>query len=184
MTFKEMKLRGAYVVDLEPFRDERGFFARAFCQREFEQIGHQKDFVQINHSHTAQKGTIRGMHYQIQPHAEIKLIRCIRGGVYDVIVDMRKNSGTYLEYIGVELTAENQRMIYVPEGFAHGFQTLEDKTELIYHHTAFYASEFERGIRYDDPAVGIEWPLGVTVLSEKDKQLGFLKKEALPLSKI
>ncbi len=181
MNFRETILKDAYIIDLEPFKDKRGFFARTFCQKEFEAIGHEKDFVQINHSHTVQKGTIRGMHYQIAPHAEIKLIRCIRGGVYDVIVDMRPHSSTYLQHIGVALTAENQRMIYVPKGFAHGFQTLEDATELIYHHTAFYAPEFERGIRYDDPVIGIDWPMEVTVVSEKDQKHLFLNSTKIEL---
>lgn len=169
MIFKETKLKGAYIIDLEPFQDDRGLFARTFCQKEFEQIGHRREFVQFNHSRTSYKGTIRGMHYQKPPHAEIKLIRCVRGSVYDVIVDIRQDSPTFLEYIGVELTDRNLRMIYVPEGFAHGFQTLEDDTELIYHHTAFYAPGQEGGLRFDDPRVGIEWPLPPTVISEKDQ---------------
>ncbi|MCB0565135.1 MAG: dTDP-4-dehydrorhamnose 3,5-epimerase [Phaeodactylibacter sp.] len=169
MIFQETKLQGAYIIELEPFRDQRGFFARTFCRREFEKIGHHRDFVQFNHSHTSRKGTIRGLHYQRPPHAEIKLIRCIRGGVFDVIVDIRQGSRTFLDHISVELTEQNLKMIYVPEGFAHGFQTLDAHTELLYHHTAYYAPEAEGGVRYDDPLLGIEWPLSVGELSVKDQ---------------
>lgn len=169
MIFRQTKLKGAYIIEPEPFQDERGLFARTFCRREFEKIGHAKEFVQFNHSHTVQKGTIRGLHYQLPPHSEIKLIRCVRGGVYDMIVDLRPHSPTFLEYIGIELTDKNMRTIYVPEGFAHGFQTLEKDTDLIYHHTAYYAPEAESGLRFDDPKIGIEWPLPPSVLSEKDK---------------
>lgn len=174
MIFHETNLKGAYTIDLQPFRDERGLFARTYCQKEFEAIGHHKEFVQFNHSHTRHKGTLRGMHYQRPPHAETKLIRCIKGKVYDVIIDLRKDSPTFLKYLGVELSAQNMRMIYVPEGFAHGFQTLEDDTELIYHHTAFYVPEAEGGVRYNDPLINIKWPLPPTVLSEKDQKYPFL----------
>ncbi len=169
MIFRKTKLAGAYIIEPEPFKDKRGLFARTFCRREFEKIGHTKEFVQFNHSHTLQKGTIRGLHYQLPPHMEIKLIRCVRGSVYDVIVDLRPHSPTYLEYIGIKLSGKNMRMIYVPEGFAHGFQTLEDDSDLIYHHTAFYAPEAESGLRFDDPKIGIDWPLPPRSLSEKDK---------------
>lgn len=174
MIFHPSKLKGAYLIDLEPFRDDRGLFARTFCQKEFRQIGHQKEFVQFNHSRTLPEGALRGLHFQHPPFAEIKLIRCIRGCVYDVMVDLREQSPTFLQYEGVELSEENMRMIYIPEGFAHGFQTLADNTELIYHHTAFYHPKAEGGIRYDDPAIGIEWPLPATVISEKDKNHPFL----------
>ncbi len=170
MIFQETGLKGAYLIDLKPFRDDRGLFARTFCKKEFEQINHQKEFVQFNHSHTIPKGTLRGLHFQYPPHAEIKLIRCIKGKVYDVIVDLRKESPTFLQYIGAELSEENMRMIYVPEGFAHGFQTLEDHTELIYHHTAFYAPQAEGGVRFDDPLLNIQWPMTPTVISEKDQR--------------
>ncbi len=169
MIFRETRLEGAYIIEPEPFRDERGFFARTFCRREFARIGHHKEFVQFNHSFTRLKGTIRGLHYQRPPHAEIKLIRCIRGAVKDVIVDIRQGSRTFLQHIAVELTEQNLKMIYVPEGFAHGFQTLEPETELIYHHTAFYVPEAEGGIRYDDPLLEIAWPLPVQEASEKDR---------------
>lgn len=176
MIFRKTKLSGAFIIDLEPFQDQRGLFARTFCQKEFAAMGHRKDFVQFNHSRTTQKGTIRGLHYQKAPHAEIKLIRCIRGAVYDVIVDLRKDSPSFLEYIGIELSAENMRMIYVPEGFAHGFQTLENNTELIYHHTAFYFPDAEGGLKFDDPKLGIEWPLPTTEISEKDNKYALLEK--------
>ena len=170
MKFLETPLANAYLIDLRPFQDDRGLFARTFCQREFEEIGHQKPFVQFNHSHTNTKGTLRGLHFQHPPHAEIKLIRCIKGSVFDVMVDLRKDSPTFLQHVGVELSERNMRMIYIPEGFAHGFQTLEDHCELIYHHTAYYQPGSEGGIPYNDPAIGIEWPLDPTVLSEKDQR--------------
>jgi len=174
MIFHETGLKGAYIIELEPFTDDRGLFARTFCKREFAEIGHSKEFVQFNHSHNHLRGTLRGMHFQLPPNAEIKLIRCIRGSVYDVIVDLREASPTFLKYIGVELSARNMQMIYVPEGFAHGFQTLEDQTELLYHHTAFYAPGQEGGISYKDPLLGIRWPLPPSSMSEKDQNYPFL----------
>jgi len=178
MIFEATKLKGAYIISPEPFQDERGFFARTFCRREFEEaIGYFKEFVQFNHSHTNRKGTLRGLHYQHPPDAEVKLIRCIRGGVYDVVVDIRQGSPTFLEHIALELTAENGKMIYVPEGFAHGFQTLAPHTELIYHHTAYYAPTSEGGLRHDDPRLGIEWPLRARGLSEKDRSHPWLSAD-------
>ncbi|MCB0550047.1 MAG: dTDP-4-dehydrorhamnose 3,5-epimerase [Phaeodactylibacter sp.] len=175
MIFRETRLAGAYIIEPEPFSDQRGLFARTFCRREFEEIGHHKEFVQFNHSLTRQKGTLRGLHYQRPPHAEIKLIRCIRGAAYDVIVDIRRGSRTFLGHISVQLTEQNMKMIYVPEGFAHGFQALESGTELIYHHTAYYAPDSEGGIRYDDPLLGIEWPLPVQEISLKDQGYPYLE---------
>jgi dTDP-4-dehydrorhamnose 3,5-epimerase len=169
MIFHKTPIAGLYTIDPEPFRDERGLFARTFCRREFEEIDHEKEFVQFNHSHTNDRGTLRGMHWQYPPHAEIKLIRCVRGAVLDVVIDIRQGSPTFLRHFAVELSAENLRSIYVPGGFAHGFQTLEDHSELIYHHTAFYTPGTEGGIRWDDPLVGIEWPMQPTVLSERDR---------------
>lgn len=174
MIFHETALEGAYVIDLEPFSDDRGLFARTFCKREFAAIGHDKEFIQFNHSHSNQKGTLRGLHYQRPPHAEIKLIRCIKGSVFDVIVDLRHKSSTFLQYVGVELSEQNLRMIYVPEGFAHGFLTLQDHTELIYHHTAYYTPDSDGGVRYNDPKINITWPFKLTSISEKDKNLPFL----------
>lgn len=169
MIFHATNLEGAFVIEPEPSRDRRGLFARTFCRREFAAIGHDKEFVQFNHSLNRKPGTVRGLHYQKPPHAEIKLIRCVRGAVFDVIVDIRRDSRTFLQYTSVELTERNMKMIYVPEGFAHGFQTLAPATELIYHHTAYYAPGSEGGIRYDDPLLGIPWPLPVAELSEKDQ---------------
>jgi len=169
MIFEETKLKGAYVVSLNPLSDARGGFARTFCKKEFEQIGHKKEFVQMNHSWNKNKGTVRGMHYQIPPFQEIKLIRCVRGSVLDVIVDLRKYSPTFLQHVTVELSAENKKMIYVPEDFAHGFQALEDDSELIYHHTEYYTPDADRGLRFDDPALNIKWPLPTVMVSDKDK---------------
>jgi dTDP-4-dehydrorhamnose 3,5-epimerase len=174
MKFLETKLKGAYIIELEPRRDDRGLFARTFCKREFTEINHTKEFVQFNHSLSVQKGTLRGMHFQVPPTAEIKLIRCIRGKVYDVIIDIRSGSPTFLQHIGVILSEENMNMIYVPEGFAHGFQTLEDNTQLIYHHTNYYTPENERGISFRDPAINIKWPLVPENLSEKDQKYPYI----------
>jgi dTDP-4-dehydrorhamnose 3,5-epimerase len=168
MKFTETSLKGVYVIDLEPFGDSRGTFMRTFCKREFAVIGHMKEFVQMNHSVNKQRGTVRGLHYQVSPSYEIKLIRCIRGGVLDVVLDLRKDSPTYLQWTGVELSADNRKMIYIPEGCAHGFQTIEDDTELLYHHTMYYSSADERGIRYNDPCVNVSFPLPVAAISEKD----------------
>jgi len=156
--FTETELRGAFLIDLEPHSDERGFFARVWCEREFEQHGLSTKVVQCNVAYNHTKSTLRGMHYQAPPHAEIKLVRCTRGGVYDVIVDLRPESPTYLRWLGVELTAENRRTLYVPEGFAHGYQTLADETETYYQVSASYEPTAERGVRWDDPAVDIVWP--------------------------
>jgi len=169
MIFYETNLSGSYIVQLQPITDSRGWFARTFCKNEFTQIGHNKEWVQMNHSFTAQKGTIRGMHFQRPPHAEIKMVRCIAGAVYDVIIDLRKSSPTYLQWFGTELSAANKNMIYIPEGFAHGFQTLTKDAELIYQHSEFYAQGAEEGLFYNDPAFHIEWPMPVTEISEKDK---------------
>jgi dTDP-4-dehydrorhamnose 3,5-epimerase len=169
MNFVETPIAGAYYIELEPFLDERGLFVRTFCQRELAQIGFHKQIVQINHSVTRQKGTIRGMHYQLQPASETKLIRCVQGKVFDVMVDIRAGSPTFKQWCGVELSKDNMRMVYIPEGFAHGFQTLTDNTELIYHHSAFYNQELERGLRYNDVALSIKWPLPVRSISSKDQ---------------
>lgn len=168
MIFKESPLKGAYIIETKPYTDERGLFARTFCKNEFQEIGHKKEFVQFNHSITNDKGTIRGMHYQLPPFSEIKLIRCIRGSVYDVIIDLRTGSSSFLKYFSVELSEQNMLSIYIPQGFAHGFQTLEENAQLIYHHTAYYAPGYEAGIRYNDPALGITWPLPVSIITEKD----------------
>ena len=169
MKYTETPIKGAYIIELEPFHDNRGLFARTFCKREFEKIGHKKEFVQFNHSVTLHKGTMRGMHYQVPPGSEIKLIRCIRGKVFDVIIDLRCESPTFLKYFTAELGELNMKMIYVPEGFAHGFQTLENNSQLIYHHTQYYNSSDERGIRYNDPAINVNWPLDPVNITDKDK---------------
>lgn len=169
MKFIEAPLSGAYVIELEPFRDDRGLFARTFCQREFAEIGFDKPIVQINHSLTRQKGAIRGMHFQSPPACETKIIRCIQGVVFDVMVDLRAGSPTFLQWHGVELSKENLRMVFIPEGFAHGFQTLTGEAELIYHHSAFYSPEDEQGVRFDDPALVIRWPLAAVCISSRDR---------------
>lgn len=174
MIFTETPLKGAYIIETKPFTDDRGLFARTFCKNEFQQIGHTKEFVQFNHSVTTHKGSIRGMHYQLPPFSEIKLIRCIRGKVFDVIIDIRQGSPTFLKHFSIELSEDNRLSLYIPEGFAHGFQTLEDNAQLIYHHTSFYQPGYESGIRFSDPAVGINWPLQVTRISEKDSNYEFL----------
>lgn len=171
MTFNETILKGSYIIELSVIKDERGGFARTYCKKEFMQINHQKEFVQFNQSYNTIKGTLRGLHYQIPPYKEIKLVRCIKGSVFDVIVDLRNNSPTFLQHISVELSAENKRMIYIPEGFAHGFQTLEDNTELVYHHSEYYTPNADTGINYADATLKIKWPLPITKISEKDKNL-------------
>jgi dTDP-4-dehydrorhamnose 3,5-epimerase len=169
MKFISTSLPDAYVIDLDPIRDERGLFARTFCKEEFQQIGHTKEFVQFNHSVNNKKGTLRGMHFQIPPFSEVKLIRCISGKVYDVIIDLRAGSLGFLKWYGAELSKENMRMMYVPEGFAHGFLTLSGNAELLYHHTSYYTPSAEGGLRHDDPLIGIKWPDSIEVISEKDK---------------
>jgi dTDP-4-dehydrorhamnose 3,5-epimerase len=171
MIFSETALPGAYVIDLERIEDERGFFARAWCERELTEHGLETRIAQSNVSFNKHKGTLRGMHFQRPPHQETKLIRCIRGGLFDVIIDLRPDSTGYKRWMGVELTADNRRMLYVPRGFAHGFQTLEDDTETFYMVSEFYTPEAEGGVRWDDPAFTVEWPLGPpTEISEKDQQ--------------
>lgn len=171
MIYTETPLRGARVVELEPHADERGFFARVFCQNEFRSHDLAADFVQVNNSLATTKGTLRGLHYQLAPKAEVKLVRCIRGSLYDVILDLRPDSPTFGRHFGIELSGENRRMIYVPKGCAHGFVTLEDDTECFYFSDEFYAPDFERGVRWNDPEFGIEWPLEPAVISEKDCDL-------------
>ncbi len=169
MKFIETKLKGAYIIEPERLEDERGFFARTFCQKEFEANGLNTRLVQCSISYNKRRGTLRGMHYQFAPMAEAKLVRCTRGAVYDVIIDMRQKSSTYCKWVAVELTADNRLMLYIPEGFAHGFQTLEDDTEVFYQMSEFYSPEHTRGVRQDDSAFGIEWPLNTKIISEKDQ---------------
>ena len=168
MIFTETALRGAFVVDLEPRGDERGFFARAFCQREFDLRGLKSVVAQGNISFNRRKGTVRGLHFQNPPFAETKFVRCSRGAILDVIVDLRPESPTYLQHVAVELAADNRRGLYVPERFAHGYQVLEDGTETTYQVGAFYMPSAEGGLRYSDPRLAIPWPLAATDLSDKD----------------
>jgi len=168
MKFHPTPLLGAYTIELEKRGDDRGFFARFFCQREFEAAGIPLSVVQINNSLSAKAGTLRGMHYQLPQAAEIKVVRCIRGALYDVIIDLRPDSPTFSQWFGVELSAENRLMIFVPQGFAHGLLTLADDSEAFYLVNAFYAPEHERGVRFDDRRFGVKWPRPVTDISPKD----------------
>ena len=168
MTFEATNLSGALVIDLDPYRDERGFFARVYCQRTFAEHGLESVMVQGNLSFNHKAGTLRGMHYQVMPAEEAKLVRCTRGAIFDVIVDLRPGSPTYLQHVGVELTADNRRALYVPPMFAHGFQTLEDDTEVSYLVSASHDPSAERGVRHDDATIAISWPRPVTVISPKD----------------
>ena len=170
MTFTETLLKGSYVIELNTFTDDRGWFARTYCKNEFSKIGHTSEWLQMNHSFTKQQGAIRGMHYQLPPFSEIKMVRCIAGAVFDVIIDLRKESPTFLKWFGTELSAENKKMLYIPEGFAHGFQTLRNDCELIYHHSQFYTPGAEGGIKFNDPGINISWPMPVTNISERDSQ--------------
>lgn len=168
MKFTETPLKGAFLIELEPRKDDRGMFARVFCKREFEEHGLNPKVVNTNMSRSVYKGTLRGMHFQKAPFGECKLVRCTRGSLYDVIIDLRQDSPSYMKWYGVELSQDNEKMLFLPEGFAHGFITLEENTEATYQVSQFYSPEYEGGVRYNDPAFGIEWPLEPTVLSEKD----------------
>ncbi len=169
MEFIASNIEGLYTIQVKKLEDERGLFARTFCKNEFKQIGFNEEFVQFNHSYNKKKGTLRGMHFQYPPYAEAKLIRCVQGAVFDVALDLRTGSPTFLKYFSVELSAENMASILIPKGFAHGFQTLEDDTVLIYHHTQYYTLGSDAGLRFDDPALGIQWKTPVITVSEKDK---------------
>lgn len=173
-TFEYTPLQGLWLITPRPFQDARGEFFRFFCKKEFQTIGFNKEFVQLNHSINLYKGTLRGMHYQVLPFAETKLVRCIKGRILDIVVDIRQNSPTFLQHYAVELSAENKKMLLIPEGFAHGFQTLEDNTEVLYHHTQFYQPQAERGLRYDDPMLNLTWAMPPTWMSERDKNFANL----------
>jgi len=176
MIFHETKIPGVFEIDVERHPDERGFFARTWCRNEFADNGLNPNLVQCNISFNKVRGTLRGMHYQKAPHAEAKLVRCTQGALYDVIIDLRKDSSTYTQWYGVELSAENRKALYVPEGFAHGFITLRDGTEVLYQMSEFFYDECAAGVRWDDPAFSIHWPVGVAVISERDKNYsGFAK---------
>ncbi len=168
MIFTETGLTGAFWIDLEPHRDERGFFARSWCQQEFEERGLIARMVQSNISFNKNRGTLRGLHFQIAPYEEARLVRCTRGAIYDVFLDLRPGSATLRRWLSVELTAENYRALFLPKGFAHGFQTLTDDTEVLYLMSEFYHPEAARGVRWNDPAFHIQWPLEVRILSEQD----------------
>ncbi len=171
MIFTETKLKGAFVIELEKLEDPRGFFARAFCQKEFKEHGLNPNIVQSNVSLNFKKGTMRGMHFQAAPYQEVKMIRCTRGAIFDVIIDLRKNSPTYKRWVSIELTEDNYKMLYIPEDFAHGYLTLKDKSEVIYFVTQFYQPNSQSGVRYNDPIFGIQWPSGMDIrlMVDKDK---------------
>jgi dTDP-4-dehydrorhamnose 3,5-epimerase len=166
--FRETKLPGAFVIELEKHEDERGFFARSWCQKEFEAHGLNPRMVQCNVSLNKLKGTLRGMHYQVASCAEAKLVRCTQGAIYDVIIDLRRESATYKQHVAEVLSSNNYKSLFIPEGFAHGFQTLEDNSEVFYQMSEFYSPEHQRGVRYNDPAFGISWRIDVTVISDRD----------------
>lgn len=168
MKFTPGQLNGTYIIDADRHHDLRGYFARVWCEREYHQYGLNSKVVQSSVSYNEKKATLRGMHYQTPPSAEVKTVRCVRGALYDVVVDIRPHSKTFLNWMGVELTAENGRILYIPEGFAHGFQTLEQGTEIFYQMSEFHAPEKAGGFRWNDPRINIQWPLEVQVISERD----------------
>lgn len=182
MFFTETSIKGAYLIDIRKIEDERGFFGRSFCSREFEKRGLKTAMVQTNISSTKHKGTLRGLHMQVAPHEEAKLVRCTKGAIYDVLVDLREDSPTYKQWYGIELTAENFRMLYLPEGCAHGYLTLVDDTDVMYQVSQYYAPDAERGFLWNDPAFAVEWPLQPEVISEKDKSHSLFDKRALQIS--
>jgi len=169
LTFTETKLPGTFVIEPEMHEDDRGFFARTFCRREFEARGLNPQVVQCNVSFNKRKGSLRGMHFQASPYSEAKLVRCTAGSIYDVIIDLRPSSSAFRKHFGIELSARNRKMLYIPEEFAHGFQTLEDDTEVFYQMSQYYSPEHSRGVRWDDPAFGISWPPGERIIIERDR---------------
>ncbi|MFC5448773.1 dTDP-4-dehydrorhamnose 3,5-epimerase [Paenibacillus aestuarii] len=174
MVFQETYLSGAFVIRVEPIEDDRGHFARVWCRDEFLKHGLNADLVQCNVSFNKKQGTLRGMHYQVAPYEEDKLVRCTRGAIYDVIIDLRPESTTYRKWFAVELSEKNRKMLYIPKGFAHGFQTLEDNTEVFYQMSEFYQPDYARGVRWNDPIVGIVWPQLNPIISDKDKGISEL----------
>ena len=177
MRFRETPLKGAFVVDLDRIEDERGFFARSFCEKEFSASGLVSRFVQCNVSYNRLAGTLRGMHFQVEPHGEAKLVRCTMGVVYDVIVDIRPDSPTYLVSFGIELSAANRNALFIPHGFAHGFQALRDDTEVLYQMSEFFHPASARGIRWDDPVLALRWPMDNPILSDKDRGYPLLARD-------
>jgi dTDP-4-dehydrorhamnose 3,5-epimerase len=169
MIFTATPLHGAYVIEPERLEDHRGFFARTWCQKEFSALSLDSGLVQCSISYNKTRGTLRGMHYQVPPCQEVKVVRCTMGSMYDVIVDLRLGSPTFRRYFGVMLDSRNRKMLYIPKGFAHGFQTLEDSTEIFYQMSEFYAPEYGRGVRWNDPAFGIQWPIDDAIMHERDR---------------
>jgi dTDP-4-dehydrorhamnose 3,5-epimerase len=174
MIFEELKLKGSFLIKPEPFNDERGFFLRSFCAEEFSKNNLESSFIQMNHSGTVGAGSIRGMHFQYPPFAEVKVVKCIKGAILDVIVDLRKDSPTFLKWVGVELNEINKQSLYVPKGFAHGFQALENYVEIVYMVSQVYKKENEGGVRFDDSLIGIEWQLPLSKISDKDIAIPYL----------
>jgi len=173
MIFTETKLEGVFVIEPERLEDERGFFARTWCQREFKALGLNTHMAQCSISFNQKRGTLRGVHYQVAPHEEVKVVRCTMGAIYDVIIDLRRNSPTFRQWVSLELTAENRMALYIPEGFAHGFQTLEDNAEVLYQMSEFYHPEASMGVRWDDPAFNIRWPQADhRIISQADREYG------------
>lgn len=177
MIFNETKLKGAYLIEIEQKQDERGFFARSFCKKEFQQHGIDFNIAQCNISFNKNKGILRGMHYQSAPYEEAKLVSCIRGKIYDVMIDLRKDSATYCQWHALELSAEDYKTLYIPKGFAHGFQTLENNSAVFYQMSEFYHPECAKGIKWNDPLFSIKWPFNVQNMSEKDKSYSLFKKD-------
>lgn len=169
MIFEPLNLEGAYLISLDKKEDDRGFFARYYCEEEFQKYNLNTDWVQMNNSFSKHKGTLRGLHFQKPPHSEVKLIRCFRGAIWDVMVDIRKGSKTYGQWFGTELSAENRKMLYIPEGFAHGFISLTDDSEILYMVSSAYAGQAEGTLRWNDPFHQIEWPFTPSIISDKDK---------------
>jgi len=167
--FTPLKLTGAYLIEPEALMDERGMFARTYCRKEFEACGLNSNMVQCSTSFNIRRGTLRGLHYRVAPHAEVKLVRCTRGAVYDVVVDLRPESLTFHQWCAIELTSDNRTMVYVPEGFAHGFETLEDSSEVFYQMSEFYEPAYERGIRWNESTFKFEWPFEPVVISARDR---------------
>jgi dTDP-4-dehydrorhamnose 3,5-epimerase len=173
MIFTETKIKGVYIIEPELLTDERGFFARSFCKEEFQKHGLETDIAQCNISYNKKKGTLRGMHYQVQPFEEAKIVSCTKGSIYDVVVDLRRDSPTYCQWVATDLSEKNFKMLYIPRGFAHGFQTLEDDTMVYYQMTEFFHPECARGGRWNDPRFGIPWPLKNSIISNKDRNYNF-----------
>lgn len=183
MKFSETQLKGAYVIEVNRLVDDRGFFGRSYCKNEFEQYGLNTDIWQSNLSHNYKKATLRGLHMQHAPFGETKLVRCTKGAIFDVIVDLRPDSATYKKWFGIELTAENFTMLYIPEGFAHGFITLEDDTDVTYQVTAVYTASAEHGFLWNDPAFSIQWPLTPKIISPKDQDHPLFSDQPVEYSK-